>query len=490
MRLSRQLSASTGSVVLPQPRRDDALELRLAGVRRVLRDLAPPELSAGWGWFGLTLLMAGVIAVVAFSTAGGSILVPKSQTAFPGWEAGPLRWVFGHPSLPIQTLTYAYSGLLLLMFGAFLLTLMASRSLSLRLIAAVAVAFNLILLLGPPLQLNDVFNYLGYARLGALHGLNPYTHVVRMEHWDPVYRFNTWHNLPSPYGPLFTALTYPLAFVPLPVAYWIVKVATVAASLGFVWCVYRCARLLDIDPRPALVLIVANPVYLFFAVGAFHNDFFMLLPVVGAIALLLARRDRMAGAVLMLAVAVKFTAVLLLPFLLMAARPSRRRLRVLTGVILAAIPLVAMSVALFGLSIPNLSEQSSVVTGYSIPNLVGLALGFGGRTTMLMRVIDVLLVLVVLWQLRRRDWLAGAGWATIALIASTSWLMPWYIVWALPLAALAGNARLRGVSLLFCAFLVITFVPAFNQTLTQWKLNPMDTPQGKAATAIQVQLQR
>ena len=94
------------------------------------------------------------------------------------------------------------------------------------------------------------------------------------------------------------------------------------------------------------MLIGLNPIYLVYAVGGFHNDFFMLVPAIGAIALLLARRDESAGAALMLAVAVKFTAVLLLPFLLAAAWPARRRVRdVIIGVVLAAIPLIAMSLA-------------------------------------------------------------------------------------------------------------------------------------------------
>ncbi len=486
--MSTPATAPHGSVALP-PRAGGAELLdRLRPVGLRLRTLAPRELSARWGYAGLGLLVAGTICVVALSTAGGSILVPRSNSAFPVWEAGPLSLVFGHPSLPVSSLMYAYSGVLVLMLGAYGLAVLAARSLSLRLIAVVAVALNLILLMGPPLQLTDLFNYLGYARLGALHGLNPYTHVINAESFDPVFRFTSWHNLPSPYGPLFTALTYPLAFLPLPVAYWVIKVVTVAASLGFLWCLYRCACLLDLDPRPVLMLVVANPIYLFFAVGAFHNDLLMLLPVTGAIALLLARRDRMAGAVLVLAVAIKFSAVLLLPFLLMAARPPERRLRVLSGVVLMAIPMVALSLGLFGFTIPNLSEQSSVVTGYSIPNLLGLLIGLGGRTPGLMRVIDVAVVLIVLWQLRRRDWLAGAGWATIALIAGTSWLMPWYILWALPLAALARSQWLRRVAVLFSVFLVLSFAPEWSVLLNSWGISPMSSPVGQAALTYQHKL--
>jgi hypothetical protein len=61
-----------------------------------------------------------------------------------------------------------------------------------------------------------VFNYLGYARLGALHGLNPYTHILGSEPRDPVYVWISWHHLSSPYGELFTLLTYPLGLMSLP----------------------------------------------------------------------------------------------------------------------------------------------------------------------------------------------------------------------------------------------------------------------------------
>src|SRR5207248_10193858 len=118
------------------------------------------------------------------------------------------------------------------------------------------------------------------------------------------------------------------------------------------------------------VLLGLNPIYLVYAVGGFHNDFFMLVPAIGAVVLVLARRDRAAGAALMIAVAVKFSAVLLLPFLLAAVWPARRRVRdVIVGAALTAIPLLAMSLALFGFSMPNLSDQSTLLTPFSFTNL-------------------------------------------------------------------------------------------------------------------------
>jgi alpha-1,6-mannosyltransferase len=334
-----------------------------------------------------------------------------------------------------------------------------------------------------------MFNYLGYARLGALHGMNPYTHVIAAEVHDPVYRLSTWHHLRSPYGPLFTAATYVLPLGSLAVSYWLVKVLTVLGSLAFLALICQCARSLGRDPRYALVFVAFNPIYLIYAIGGFHNDFFMLIGSLGAIALLLARRDRAAGAVLMLAVAVKFTAILLLPFLLVAVLPARRRVvEILQGALAGAIPLAVLSIALFGLSLPNLQDQSTLLTNFSIPNVVGLLFGSGGSPTLL-RLFDLGVVIAVILLLRRRgDWITRAGWATLALIASLPWLMPWYVIWLAPLAALGSSPRLRRASLALTVFVVITFLPAVMMYLNAHSLSPLNTPAGHASWVLQKKL--
>ena len=456
-----------------------------------LRALRIPALGARAGYLALAVILLGALATVMFAAAGSEVLVPRAHALFPSWEGGPLHALGLTPALSVRQMQTADSLFLLAMTATYAATIMAARSLSMRVIWLWIVAVSLILAIGPPLQLTDLFNYLGYARLGALHHLNPYTHVISDESWDPIYGSTSWHNLSSPYGPLFTAITYPLAWLPLPIAYWVLKSAIVGASLTFVWLVWKCAKLLGQDPRPAVLFVAANPLYLFYAVGAFHNDFFMLVPSTAAIALLLMRRDRAAGAALALAVAVKVTAVVLLPFLLIAARPPSRRPRVLAGAILAAVPLALMNLALFGFNMPNLADQSGVVTGFSVPNLVGLALGLGGSTPGLLRLASIGVVLVVLPSMRRpRAWIAGAGWSTLALIASVAWLMPWYLVWVLPLAALGSSIRLRRAALAFTVFLVLTFLPETGVFVNAHGLNPMSTSVGQAAAAFQQKLQQ
>jgi hypothetical protein len=437
----------------------------------------------------LAVVIAGTLGVVAFAASGPSVLAPHSVQSFPGWLSGPLSYVIPKTLTNAVTVGQLFSVVVVGMLLAYGVLLAGVRRLSMRTIAITVVALHAILLLSPPLQLTDMFNYLGYARLGALHGLNPYTHVIGQESFDPVFRFASWLNLRSPYGPLFTAITYPLAFVSLPLAYWTMKTLTIVLSLAFVALVYHCARRLGRDPRVAVVFVALNPIYLIYEVAGFHNDFFMLVPMMAAIALTLARRDRSSGAVLMLAVAVKFTAVLLLPFLLVAAHARRRQANVLAGAVLATIPLAALSLALFGFSLPNLAQQSALLTGFSIPNFLGWLVNIGGATPVLLKVAEVGVVLVVAHQfLRNRDWMAGAGWSTAALIASLGWLMPWYVVWILPLAALASSVRLRRVALVLTVYLVLAFIPWTGTYLSQHGINPLATPAGQATGALQHKL--
>lgn len=437
-------------------------------------------------WLGLGVLFGCTLAVVIYATAGPSILVSKSDVAFPGWLAGPLNGLFGPLPHHVRLLNDGFSLLLALMTVAYLVTLAAARWLTMRAIWVFVIASAVVLALCPPLQYTDLFNYLGYARLGALHHLNPYTHVIGAEQFDPVSRLATWANWRSPYGTLFTAITYPLALLPLPVAYWVLKIATVGLSVAFLWLVYKCAQLLDRDPRLPVLLVAANPVYLLYAVAEFHNDFFMLVASMAAIALLLARRYRWAGVAIAIAIAIKYTMVLLVPFLLVAAWRERRVRRLLSGMVLAGIPLVVMSVAMFGFTVGNVHDQSRLITDLSIPNILGWAVGAGGAASWVVNVMIVIVVAVVLYQvLKRREWLSGAGWATVALLASLGWLMPWYIIWLLPLAAIAADARLRVVALGATLLVTLSFMPVVVPFLKQHGINAMSGSVGVNAIKFQ-----
>ena len=171
-----------------------------------------------------------VAAIVVCATAGSGPLVPGSDRGFPMWEAGPLHLLL-HFRIAYNPLDIAFSVALVVMLALYGVVLAAVRSLSMRTIAGVVIALHVLLFLSAPLQLNDVFNYLGYARLGALHGLNPYSHGIATILHDPTFRFSSWHHLRSPYGRLFSVVSYPLAWLPIPVAYWVLKASWSASAL-------------------------------------------------------------------------------------------------------------------------------------------------------------------------------------------------------------------------------------------------------------------
>lgn len=452
------------------------------------------DLSQVAAWVAIGLLIAVTAATAVFASSGPSILVPRSDASFPGWLAGPLHGLFGHLPEARPPLEIFSSVGLIAMFCAYAIAIALIRRVSMRALWIVVGVLAVLVLLTPPLQLTDVFDYLGYARLGALHGLNPYTHVLAAMGRDPVNLFSTWHNLHSPYGQLWTALSYPLGLLPLSVATWVLKVTTVAAGVALLWLVGVCAERLGRDPRFPVAFLALNPIFIAYALGGFHNDIFMLLASTAAIALFLERRDRAAGALLIVAVAIKFMALLILPFMVLAAWRAGRRWRVLQGALLAAVPLVVLSLVLFGPTLPNVAQQTKILTSFSIPNLLGLAFGVGGGTHTVLRDMTVAVGVVTIYQLvrymrgPRLDWLAGAGWATLVLIASASWLMPWYVVWLLPLAALGRSRALRGAALALTLFLILTLSPGTTYLLAIHNISPLHTPAGRESRALQHRL--
>jgi len=472
-------SAADGAVALPQ-----TLPLGARwSLPRVRVDLGPLA-----GQLALASLVLGALVLVTFSTAGPTALVPRSYSIYPGWEAGPLHLLTAGIHLNARMTGYGLSALLALMTIAYAVTLATARRLSLRWVVVVVAALHLILLMSPPLQLTDVFNYMGYARLGGLHHLNPYRHVIAEELHDPIYAFTTWRHLHSPYGPLFTAFIYPLGRLPLPVTYWLLKTLSVAASLGVLGLVWWCARRLGRDPRRVLVFVALNPIYIVYAVGGFHNDFFMLLASMSAVALVLSGRERSAGAAMMLAVAIKFTAGLLLPFLWLAAKAAPRRRRLLEGVALTAVPLTVGYMVMFGSTVPNLVDQSSLVTPFSVPNLIAFLIGGGNDVLRAATAAATIGIALVIW--RHRDWVSGAGWTMLILLAGLAWLTPWYIAWVLPLAALAAGPRLRRATLAATVFLLLSFLPVTSQLMNKVGVNTMSSPVGQASLERQWELSR
>jgi hypothetical protein len=497
----------------------------------------------------LTILVCSLLIVIV--AADRPSFPPTHAHFFPGWLAGPLGGLW--PGFPRgEALKYLFTVSLATMYVAYLLGLRYMPRLPARWVIAAVVIVHAIFFLAPPLALTDIFNYVNYARMEVVHHLNPYTTVPIYEpHNDPSFDLSNWHLLLSPYGPLFTLITF--AVVPLGVAasFWAFKGILMIASLGTILLVWKCARLLGRDPVQAIVFAGLNPVVLVWGLGGDHNDFIMMFLVMlsfylllrggvagvgggssgepeilplqshgqavpqgnGSAALghegsaaagheaeapaahgLLGRLGGLlfpltplelgAGAALVAAVAVKASAAILLPVVLAGLmRAPRRLVQVILGMVAAGAVVAGVSVMVFGLHLPDLSTQGRLVTAWSPSNLIGLAMGSGGETVGLRHALSLVLIAsvalacVLAW--RKRDSLTAAGWASVALWVTLSWVLPWYVLWALPMAALSRSRSLRTTVLAFGVFFALVWAPLAGNFFNSIGFEPEKTSLGQ-----------
>ena len=401
--------------------------------------------------------LAVAVAIAIAAAAGSPYLVRVAPDAFPGWMAGPFAGLGGQIGL-------AELAELLVLFAlcAFTATFTVD-ALPAPVVVGAIVALNAIFLLTPPLLSADLFGYVTFGRLGALHGLDPYTHAAIAAPGDAAYPFVGWHHSLSPYGPLFTVLTYGLVQLGVAGSVWALKAVAFGASLGIVAIVWKLAEARGQDPRRAAAIVGLNPIVLVYAVGGGHNDLLMLLLMVASVALVLGRREGAGAAGAVAAAGLKISAIVLLPFLVLGAR---RRGRALAGAALALAGVALTAVVAFGSHATGfaevLSAQQRYVSHFSVPDGIRDVLGLHSFAPWLRLALQLALVgaigvlLVRVW--RGADWVAAAGWALLALTVTTTWLMVWYTIWALPFAAISRSRPLLAAAIAVQVFMLAQVV--------------------------------
>jgi hypothetical protein len=431
--------------------------IRTVQVRRVA--LAREWLAGG--------ALAGVI-VLSYALASGmassaTFFVTWSQRpgfGFPSWLAGPLK------GTGIQLTIPRFMLITLGLYALYLAVVWLAPSVRLAWAVGAIAILHVVWLLAPPMWLTDVFNYLGYIRLGARHGLNPYAHFLATAPHDAAYRWVTWPRFHSPYGPLFLAGSWPVAWASVPAGLWIFKVTTALASLGCIGLVAKLAQQLRRPVVPAILFVGLNPLWLVYGVGGAHNDMFMLLFVLGGLLLALRGRESLGAGSIVLGAAIKATGGILLPFLFVGAK---HRKQVVIGAAAAGAFVVAVVLVFFGdhpfSALLSFASQGDNVSAKSFPGQIGQQLlGMSDANYTLQTAANLLLFVVVAgllyraWK-RREEWLVCAAWATLAVLLSMLWMMPWYSVWLLPLAAIIDDPRLRIGTLTFGAFVTLMYIP-------------------------------
>jgi alpha-1,6-mannosyltransferase len=424
------------------------------------------------GLLGLAgVLVTGV--VVAISAAGTDKLLPQTVGAAVGTVG--LQGSFGTPGIDLGGI--GLTAVMAAMFASYLLAVRTAGRLSPLLVLGTIAALHALMLLAPPLFSTDVFSYQFYGKIGQVYHANAYTAGPYALYHDPLFFYvgSKWYAAPTVYGPLFTALSYPLAPLSIPANVLAYKAIAAVSSLAVVALVWNGARLRGVDPIKATVLVGLNPLVVVYGVGGGHNDLLMLVPMLAGLVLLLQRRGRLGAGSIVVGAGIKLTAGLLLPFALAGARGpllSTRRRDLLIGAGVVAVLLGIFTVILFGagpLHLPATIEQvQSKGNWQSIPGFIGTRLGLGtvGHPVALALVAVFAAVLSwLLWRVWRGglDWIAGAGWAALALLVTAASLLPWYVAWLMPLAALGRDRRLWKASLVLSGvmigFQLLAYIP-------------------------------
>lgn len=409
--------------------------------------------------------------MAALPAAAGSNLVLATSGGSPAWLLGPLRFagISGANGPLAGPLFYAALWLALVLY---VVVLRGLDGIGAHFALGAVIAVHVLFLLAPPLLSHDVFSYIAYARLGVANHLNPYTHAPLDIPNDPGFTHAGSIDAVSAYGPLFTLGTYPLSPLGVAAAFWILKLVAAACSLGIVALVWKIAQRLGRDALFAAVAVGLNPLVLVHVVGGAHNEALTVLITMAGVLLWVGTRKTTGVVVATIATGVKASAGLVLPFLIAGER--RDAWRLLGAAVATVIALALIGVAAFGThaldAFSLIGDNQDRTSRFSLPYKAAQLLGAvlpGNRLDYRdgVRVAFALAFAAVFLWLLWRTWrsliepLDAVGWATLAILVASAWLVPWYILWLLPFAALSRDRRLQLATLAMCAWMLAITVP-------------------------------
>lgn len=393
----------------------------------------------------LTLVLVAVCAAVAWPH--DSTLVPRNG----GHPVGSDRWAWIFLGCEIGAFLAYGLGLALIRRGR----------VRLAVVAALAAAIQLAPLGAPLLLSTDAWTYWDFGRIAAVHGANPYTSPPNRFPNDPAFPYTGagWRDSTSVYGPGFTLASEPLALADgssADAAAWTYKALGAIALLAATALATFLAR-----RRPfACAFVGWNPLLALHFAGGGHNDAWMAALVVGALALGAVGRRQLAGVAWAAAVFVKWIPLVFLPLRALEARSRGRKVGHL-GFALGAVCILALASWRYGWhwlqAFGPLARNANRETHFAIPHRLVQA---GLPEWLALAMAAAAFALAYVWLLREA-WRGHArlGLAAGVCLLATPYLVPWYAVWAVPLAAADEDRAAQWIALGVCAYLLRQTVP-------------------------------
>lgn len=403
-------------------------------------------------------------------------LAPAAHQSSWGWNApgtGHFRGVFGisAPRLSLGAFVtwltaslglawLGYVGLVVaLLRGADLPRTSRTSRTSWILGASVLLWLLALAFVAPPSLSQDIYAYAAYARMGLVHGWNPYAHAPfdLRALGDPITPFLQW-NVRCPYGPLWTLLSMgllaPLRHASLYAQVVVFKLLAAGALVLLARSVAAIAAARDARFRQvAFVAVAFNPLLVIEGPLGGHNDLVvMALFTAGAVALL-ASRARTALLLVGLSASIKVITFAAVPWLLLhewrrlADRDRRARAVSVLGLLVVAVAPTLVGQLPFEL--PSLFGLGGAGSGSFLAGL-GDHVAQQARTSLAAALLAklpllVAFVLATAWVVRHPGPFAWhAAWIAlaVALVAfgARIWF-PWYLTWALAFALTRWDRR-------------------------------------------------
>jgi alpha-1,6-mannosyltransferase len=369
------------------------------------------------------------------------------------------------------------------------------------------------LLLSVPVFSRDTYSYLAQGAL-LRDGFDPYAvgpvanPNVLLDNVSPIWTITT-----APYGPVFILVAKLVTMVignHVIAGTMLLRLCMLPGLALLIWATPRLARHLGADAATALWICVLNPLVLIHLMGGVHNEMLMVGLMAAGIALTFQGRHVLGVALIAVAIAVKATAGIALPFMVwvwMRHLRDKRGYRAPQAFLLATAISLLIFAAVFGILtvvagvglgwLAALAGSVKIINALSLPTLAANlihALGSGFfpvsfypvlRVT---RYIGIAIIAVSLpvfwWRFRRddRDALSGIAWSMLIVVLFAPAALPWYYSWVLAVVApLTQSRRALAVIAGFSTWVMVIFKPDGSQGMYSWLHLSLATACGLAA---------
>lgn len=352
------------------------------------------------------------------------------------------------------------------------------------------------LLVSVPLFSRDTYSYLAQGAL-LRDGFDPYA-VGPVENPNSLLDDVSpiWTTTTAPYGPAFILVA---KFVTLVVGDNIIagtillRLCMLPGLVLLIWAAPRVARHVGADGATALWICVLNPLVIVHLMGGVHNEMLMVGLMMAGIALTLAGRHVGGAALIAVAVAVKATAVLALPFMVwvwmrhLAGGRARAFLIASATSIATFVAVFAVLSALAGVGLgwlTALAGSVKIINWLTVPTAVAnLTNAIGGlfapvsfyavlETARLVGIAVVAVTLPLLWWRFRhtdREALTGITWAMVIVVLFVPAALPWYYTWPLAVAsALVQSPAAIALIAGFSTWIMVIFKPDGSHGMYSW----------------------